>query len=153
MKIAECKSQIFQELPLEKLCPQKINGLIWMGEPDFMLRQIDQKLKEGYDCIKMKIGAIDFEQECKLLAHIRAHYSADEISLRVDANGAFAPKEAMGKLNRLAEFEIHSIEQPIRQGHWEEMARLCAHSPVPVALDEELIPGASTGGHAQGGGT
>jgi o-succinylbenzoate synthase len=133
------KRQIFREMPLAKLGRQKINGLIWMGEPDFMLQQIEQKLNEGYDCIKMKIGAIDFEQECRLLAHIRSHYSANEISLRVDANGAFAPGEALEKLDKLSKFDVHSIEQPIRQGNWEEMARICAYSPVPVALDEELI--------------
>jgi o-succinylbenzoate synthase len=133
------KRQVFREMPLEKLGRQKINGLIWMGEPDFMLRQIEQKLNEGYDCIKMKIGAIDFEQECRLLAHIRSHYSATEVSLRVDANGAFAPGEALEKLDKLAKYDVHSIEQPIRQGHWKEMAEICARSPVPVALDEELI--------------
>lgn len=116
-----------------------INGLIWMGDFDRMLQQIEVKMQSGYRCIKLKIGAIDFEEELALLKHIRAHYSAREIELRVDANGAFSPIDAMEKLNRLAELELHSIEQPIRAGQWEEMARLTADTPLPIALDEELI--------------
>lgn len=116
-----------------------INGLIWMGDFDRMLQQIEVKMQSGYRCIKLKIGAINFEEELALLKHIRAHYSAREIELRVDANGAFSPIDAMGKLNRLAELELHSIEQPIRAGQWEEMARLTADTPLPIALDEELI--------------
>ncbi|WP_143961449.1 o-succinylbenzoate synthase [Litoribacter populi] len=121
------------------LKPIKINGLIWMGDKDFMLQQIDQKLKEGYDCIKMKIGAIDFEEECNLLSHIRSNFGANQITLRVDANGAFPVREAMKKLDTLAKFDLHSIEQPIRQGNWKEMSVLCQNSPVKIALDEELI--------------
>lgn len=116
-----------------------INGLIWMGSFDRMLQQIEVKMQAGYRCIKLKIGAINFEEELALLRHIRAHYSAREIELRVDANGAFSPADAMDKLNRLAELDLHSIEQPIRAGQWEEMARLAAESPLPIALDEELI--------------
>lgn len=116
-----------------------INGLIWMGDFDRMLQQIEVKMQSGYRCIKLKIGAINFEKELALLKHIRAHYSAREIELRVDANGAFSPIDAMEKLNRLAELELHSIEQPIRAGQWEEMARLTADTPLPIALDEELI--------------
>lgn len=116
-----------------------INGLIWMGEPEFMLEQIQQKLEQGYNCIKMKIGSIDFDQECTLLAFIRERYSSDQITLRVDANGAFLPEEALSKLKQLSAFGIHSIEQPIRQGQWEAMKDLCAQSPIPIALDEELI--------------
>ena len=93
-----------------------INGLIWMGESDFMQEQIAEKLEAGFDCIKMKIGAIDFETEIKLLQGIRNTYSAEEITLRVDANGAFAPAEALQKLERLAALDLHSIEQPIQQG-------------------------------------
>ena len=104
-----------------------------------MLQQIEVKMQAGYRCIKLKIGAINFEEELALLRHIRAHYSAREIELRVDANGAFSPADAMDKLNRLAELDLHSIEQPIRAGQWEEMARLAAESPLPIALDEELI--------------
>src|SRR5690606_30938037 len=106
---------------------------------DFMLEQIRLKLEEGYNCIKMKIGSIDFDQECALLSYIRERYSSDQITLRVDANGAFLPGEALSKLQRLAEFAIHSIEQPIRPGQWEAMKDLCRTSPIPIALDEELI--------------
>jgi o-succinylbenzoate synthase len=116
-----------------------INGLIWMGDENFMLHQIEQKLDEGYSCLKMKIGAIDFDSEMKIIEGIRKRYSSNEISLRVDANGAFSPIEALEKLNILSEYEIHSIEQPIRQGQWEEMKDLCSVTKVPIALDEELI--------------
>ncbi|WP_035454850.1 o-succinylbenzoate synthase [Algoriphagus terrigena] len=116
-----------------------INGLIWMGDRDFMLEQIDQKLKDGFDCIKMKIGAIDFEQEVALLRYIRSRFSKDQITLRVDANGAFSPDTALEKLSRLAELDIHSIEQPTRAGDWEAMRNLCQTTPLPIALDEELI--------------
>lgn len=116
-----------------------INGLIWMGDKDFMLQQIDQKLEQGFTCLKMKIGAIDFEQECKLLSYIRSRFSPSDITLRVDANGAFSPSDVLQKLERLASFELHSIEQPIAVGQWNEMAKLCEKSPLPVALDEELI--------------
>jgi o-succinylbenzoate synthase len=116
-----------------------INGLIWMGSKDFMLQQIEEKLKAGFSCLKMKIGAIDFDTEIKILASIRAKYCAEQIELRVDANGAFSPNEAMEKLTRLAEFDIHSIEQPIKAGQYIEMAELCSKTPLPIALDEELI--------------
>lgn len=116
-----------------------INGLIWMGPFDRMLSQIEDKMKAGFRCIKLKIGAIDFEEELALLRHIRSHFSAREIELRVDANGAFSPVDALDKLKRLAELDLHSIEQPIRAGQWEEMARLVADTPLPIALDEELI--------------
>jgi len=120
-----------------------INGLIWMGDSDFMLEQIGQKLSQGYTCIKMKIGSIDFEQEYALLSNIRKRYQSDQITLRVDANGAFSSAEALKKLQRLAELGIHSIEQPIRQGQWSAMRVLARSSPIPIALDEELI-GVST---------
>ena len=116
-----------------------INGLIWMGDADFMQEQIEQKLAEGFSCLKMKIGAIDFESELKILESIRNRFSSDKITLRVDANGAFPPSEALSKLERLSEFDIHSIEQPIRQGQWAEMKQLCTETKVPIALDEELI--------------
>ena len=116
-----------------------INGLIWMGDYKYMLKQVEEKMKEGFRCVKLKIGAINFDRELSLLKHIRAHFSAKEIELRVDANGAFLPSEAMDKLKRLAEMDLHSIEQPIRAGQLEEMARLAAESPLPIALDEELI--------------
>ncbi len=121
----------------EKSIP--INGLIWMGDENFMKEQIDQKITEGYSCIKMKIGAIDFEKEIKLLQFIRKHYSADKMILRVDANGVFSFTEALDKLERLATSDIHSIEQPIKAGQWENMRILCEQTPCPIALDEELI--------------
>jgi o-succinylbenzoate synthase len=119
--------------------PIPINGLIWMGDREFMLEQIDQKINEGYDCIKMKIGAIDFDQELELLRYIRNRFSPEQITLRVDANGAFSKDEALMKLSKLAELGIHSIEQPIAAGNLEEMRTLCEATPLPIALDEELI--------------
>lgn len=116
-----------------------INGLIWMGDREFMLEQIDQKLKDGYNCIKMKIGAIDFDQECELLGYIRGKFDSSQVTLRVDANGAFSPDDAIEKLNRLAIYDLHSIEQPIKQGQIEAMRQLCEVTPLPIALDEELI--------------
>lgn len=116
-----------------------INGLIWMGDFDKMLSRIEEKMTAGFRCIKLKIGAINFEEELALLRHIRTHFSAKEIELRVDANGAFSPSDVMEKLKRLSELDLHSIEQPIRAGQWEELARLVSQSPLPIALDEELI--------------
>ena len=116
-----------------------INGLIWMGDTAYMKQQIKAKLAEGYSCIKMKIGAIDFSTELELLRSIRKEFSSDDIELRVDANGAFSALEALENLKRLSEFNLHSIEQPIKQGQWDLMSRLCQESPVPIALDEELI--------------
>lgn len=116
-----------------------INGLIWMGNYSQMLEQIEAKMETGYRCIKLKIGAIDFEEEIRLLGFIRQHFSRNEIELRVDANGAFSSVNALQKLERLAALDLHSIEQPIRAGQWDEMARLCETSPLPIALDEELI--------------
>ena len=116
-----------------------INGLIWMGSEVFMKQQISEKIKAGFSVIKLKIGAIDFETEISLLKSIRNEFSSEEIELRVDANGAFKPFEALEKLKKLSEFEIHSIEQPIKQGQIDEMAKLCSTTPLPIALDEELI--------------
>ena len=116
-----------------------INGLIWMGDKEFMQQQIREKLSQGFRCIKMKIGAIDFETEYVLLKGIRQQFTSSEIELRVDANGAFSPTDALEKLKRLSDLQIHSIEQPIRAGQYEAMARLCETSPLPIALDEELI--------------
>lgn len=116
-----------------------INGLIWMGNFEEMYRQIEAKMEAGYRCIKLKIGAIDFDAELTLLKHIRSRFSVKDIELRVDANGAFSPAEAMRKLDALSKLDLHSIEQPIRAGQWEEMARLTARTPLPIALDEELI--------------
>lgn len=116
-----------------------INGLIWMGSEAFMKDQIKEKLKAGFDCIKMKIGAIDFNTELKLLKSIRQEFSATDIELRVDANGAFSPEHALEQLKRLSDYNLHSIEQPIKQGQFETMAKLCEQTPLPIALDEELI--------------
>ncbi|GAB2774137.1 o-succinylbenzoate synthase [Rhabdobacter roseus] len=119
--------------------PLPINGLIWMGSPDFMTGQIEQKLAEGYTTLKLKIGALDFEAECTLLESLRKRYSASQLTLRLDANGAFDPDEAPQKLERLAQYELHSIEQPIQAGQTDRLAKLVQSTPVPIALDEELI--------------
>lgn len=116
-----------------------INGLIWMGEASFMNEQISNKLKEGFTTLKMKIGAIDFNTELDILKQIRNEYDPSELELRVDANGAFSVEEAKSKLEELAVFGIHSIEQPIKAGQIESMSELCVSSPIPIALDEELI--------------
>ena len=116
-----------------------INGLVWMSDHDTMLRQMEEKIAAGYRCIKLKIGAIGWDQEMSLIKSVRSRFSENELQLRVDANGAFSAEEAAEKLDELSRYRIHSIEQPVRQGQWEEMARLCRTSKVPVALDEELI--------------
>lgn len=117
----------------------RINGLIWMGESDFMKLQIDEKIKLGFRCIKMKIGSLDFDKELAMLDYIRSQYDASVLELRVDANGSFRPEEVLQKLEQLAIYDIHSIEQPIAAGNWNQMAAVCLVSPIPVALDEELI--------------
>ena len=116
-----------------------INGLVWMGEESFMKTQIEEKLAQGFSCIKLKIGAIDFENELGLLRFIRQNFDAKTIEIRVDANGAFGFNKALDKLNQLSEFELHSIEQPIPKSHTDNMAKLCKSAPFPIALDEELI--------------
>ncbi len=115
------------------------NGLVWMNTLPEMYQQAQDKIALGFECVKMKIGALDFEQECGLLAALRQTHSPDRLTLRVDANGAFSPQEAEAKLQRLAQYQLHSIEQPIMAGQLADMARLCRTSPVPIALDEELI--------------
>jgi O-succinylbenzoate synthase len=116
-----------------------INGLVWMGEESFMKQQIEEKLAAGFRCIKLKIGAIDFDKELKLLRFIREHFTPDQVEIRVDANGAFSENSALDKLNQLSEFKLHSIEQPIRKNHTDSMAELCKITPFPIAWDEELI--------------
>ncbi|QRM90043.1 o-succinylbenzoate synthase [Lacinutrix sp. WUR7] len=116
-----------------------INGLIWMGTEAFMKQQIKDKIEAGFSCIKMKIGAIDFQTEIDLLQSIRKEFTSKDVELRVDANGAFHPSEALEKLKILSNLDLHSIEQPIKQGQIQEMARLCEETPLPIALDEELI--------------
>ena len=116
-----------------------INGLVWMGNYEEMLQRMEAKLSQGYRCVKLKIGAIDFQQELDLIKRIRERFSFHEVELRLDANGAFPYEEALYKLELLSQYAIHSIEQPIRAGQWAYMAELCRESPLPIALDEELI--------------
>ena len=116
-----------------------INGLVWMGNHEEMLQRMEEKLEKGFHCVKLKIGAIDFDQEMDLVKRIRERFSFHEIQLRLDANGAFPFDEALYKLELLSQYAIHSIEQPIKQGQWALMAELCRESPLPIALDEELI--------------
>jgi len=116
-----------------------INGLIWMGSEDFMRKQIIDKIESGFKCIKMKIGAINFQKEIEILKSIRKEFSSDDIELRVDANGAFSITDALEKLKILSDLNLHSIEQPIKQGQIENMTELCEKTPLAIALDEELI--------------
>ena len=117
----------------------QINGLIWMGSKEQMKLQIREKIEQGFSCLKLKIGAIDFEAELELLKSIRKEFNANDIELRVDANGAFSVDDALVKLDTLSKLDLHSIEQPIRAGQWELMRKLCNETPLPIALDEELI--------------
>ncbi len=116
-----------------------INGLVWMGTFEEMSQRIEQKLEQGFRCVKLKIGAIDFDAEIALLKQIRQRFGPRDVELRVDANGAFSPDEALYKLELLSQYALHSIEQPIRAGQWANMSELCRESPLPIALDEELI--------------
>ena len=116
-----------------------INGLVWMGSYEEMLKRMEEKLAKGFRCVKLKIGAIDFDQELDLVKRIRERFSHHEVELRLDANGAFKYEEALYKLELLSQYAIHSIEQPIKAGQWAYMAELCRESPLPIALDEELI--------------
>lgn len=116
-----------------------INGLVWMGSVELMRERIEQKLSEGFRCIKFKIGGEDFEQEFGLLKALRDRFTPEELEIRLDANGAFTPQNALERLNRLSQLTIHSLEQPIKAGQWSELKRICAQSPIPIALDEELI--------------
>lgn len=140
-KSLESKNQ-FELFPSEFTKGAKsipINGLIWMGTEDFMRQQIKDKVDFGFKCIKMKIGAINFDSELEILKSIRKEFSSNDIELRVDANGAFSSTDALEKLKRLSDLDVHSIEQPIKQGQINEMAKLCESTPLPIALDEELI--------------
>lgn len=119
--------------------PIPINGLVWMGDKVTMLRRLRQKLDLGFRCIKIKIGGIGFQEELEMLRLLRREFKPEEVEIRLDANGSFNPDNALERLLRLSEFTIHSIEQPIRQGQWPEMAKICDASPIAVALDEELI--------------
>jgi o-succinylbenzoate synthase len=117
----------------------RINGLIWMGSKNEMLAQVRDKIEQGFTCVKLKIGAIHFEDEIDVLKSIRQQFDEHDMEIRVDANGAFSISDAYDKLCQLAELDIHSIEQPIPKGNWENMANLCQKSPLSIALDEELI--------------
>ncbi len=117
----------------------QINGLVWMGEEAFMKEQIEEKLAQGFNCIKLKIGAIDFGKELQLLGFIRDNFSPKQVEIRVDANGAFDSNEALDKITQLSEFKLHSIEQPIQKNNTDRMAELCKNTLLPIALDEELI--------------
>ena len=116
-----------------------INGLVWMGNEAYMMEQIKEKLADGFYCIKLKVGAINLETELQLLSYIRQHFDYNQVEIRVDANGAFSENEALYKINQLSEFELHSIEQPISKNNTDSMAELCKTTPIPIALDEELI--------------
>jgi O-succinylbenzoate synthase len=116
-----------------------INGLVWMGEEGFMKQQIEEKLADGFRCIKLKIGAIDFDKELQLLRYIRQYFSPEQVEIRVDANGVFDVSLALNKITQLSEFKLHSIEQPIQKNNTDSMAELCKVTPIPIALDEELI--------------
>ncbi len=121
-----------------------INGLVWMGSREFMEQQINEKLAQGFDTIKIKVGALDLATELDILRNLRKQFSSDTITIRLDANGAFEKENALEILGQFAPFDIHSIEQPIRQGQPVAMAALCRNSPIPIALDEELIGRFST---------
>lgn len=116
-----------------------INGLVWMGTKAFMLEQLQSKLAQGFKCIKIKVGAIEFEEECALIAFIRSHFDETQMEIRLDANGAFKANDVFEKLERLSRFHIHSIEQPIAVNQWSLMKEICDAKIVAIALDEELI--------------
>lgn len=134
-----CRQIIFPKAFSQNTFTIPTNGLIWMGSRESMLKQIDAKLESGYRCIKLKIGAIDFRQELELVQYIRNRVDAHQVELRLDANGAFSPEKALKKLRVLADYDIRYIEQPIKAGQWKAMASLIKESPIPIALDEELI--------------
>ncbi len=116
-----------------------INGLVWMGDEAFMKAQIEDKIEQGFSCIKLKIGAIDFDKEMDLLRFIRANFDKKTIEIRVDANGAFYENDALYKINQISDYKVHSIEQPIKKNHTDTMSVLCKNAQIPIALDEELI--------------
>lgn len=120
-----------------------INGLIWMGTAEKMMSRIREKLSRGFRCLKLKIGGVKFEEELELLRYIRDRFPKEQLELRLDANGAFTPENAMARLEALSQFAVHSIEQPIKPKQWEAMKKIAAESPIPIALDEEFI-GTST---------
>lgn len=136
-KVFDCRFLRGQPLP--------INGLVWMAEIPAMLKQAHAKIKEGFDCIKFKVGGLNFEDECKLLKEIRSHFPPDQLTIRLDANGAFGSQDVLHKLEKLSAFSIHSIEQPLRPADWINRPNILRNSPIPVALDEQLIGQFSNG--------
>ena len=133
------KGLIFESAFTRKERSIPINGLIWMGDESFMLEQMEEKLADGFSTIKMKVGAIEWKKEYALLEQLRRRFSSQELTLRVDANGAFTPESALPILTQLSELDVHSIEQPIQPGQINAMSELCKHSPIGIALDEEMI--------------
>lgn len=119
--------------------PIAINGLIWMGDKTQMIRRVEEKIDKGFKILKLKIGGIDFDEELAILSTIRQRFGADQLELRLDANGSFAPENALERLDRLSRYDIHSLEQPIAAGQIDSMSAICRNSPIPIALDEELI--------------
>lgn len=115
------------------------HGLIWMDTPAGMWDQIERKIAQGCQVIKLKVGALPFDQELAWLIDVRRRWPAEEVELRLDANGAWQPAEALGHLQRLAALDAAFLEQPIKPGQAQELAAICAVSPIPIALDEELI--------------
>jgi o-succinylbenzoate synthase len=136
---AKGSKELFPSAFTQGIAGIPINGLVWMGDKAFMQKQIREKINAGYRCIKLKIGALDFDTELEIIKDIRREFSANEIEIRLDANGGFAPYDALHKMEKLAAFEIHSIEQPIKQGQLEKMTQLCEQAPIPIVLDEELL--------------
>ena len=134
-----CKRELYKTSFTSGQTGIPINGLIWMGEKDFMLEQIEQKIQEGYKCLKLKVAAIDFKEELSLLDKIRSRFTENELEIRIDANGGFKEKEVLEKLKRLSDYRIHSIEQPIMAQNWSVMTKLIEDTPIDIALDEELI--------------
>lgn len=136
---AKGSKQLFPSSFTEGKSGIPINGLVWMGDKTFMQKQIHEKIQAGYHCIKLKVGAIDFDTELEIIAGIRQQFSPSDIEIRLDANGGFTQNDAFEKLEKLSKYHIHSIEQPIRQKQFEAMADLCKKTPIPIVLDEELI--------------
>jgi O-succinylbenzoate synthase len=116
-----------------------INGLVWMDTAENMLKQAGEKIDAGFTCVKFKVGALDFDEECRMIEAVRKRYSAFQLEIRLDANGAFSNDDALQQLKDLSRFEIHSIEQPIKAKQWDKMQEVCANSPIDIVLDEELI--------------
>jgi len=110
-----------------------------MADTETMYREAISKIESGFNCIKLKVGALDFDEECRLLEKIRKKYNAFKTEIRLDANGAFYADDVFEKLNNLKRFDIHSIEQPLKPNHHHLMQEVCAKSKISIALDEELI--------------